>query len=268
MRRVHTAAALAGGLVCLAIVASPISAGEPPTTGTITVGPTSGHPRTEFVFSGEGCVSDTGPGVVDLAVLLGEDLVVEERPDLVPVEDDGSWTIGIVPNGFVPEAEAVGLWDVTATCFDAEKEQARVDYEVATFEVTARPTPPTTAPPTTTSTTTTTSPTRVARRQPSITVSPSTAAQGDTVTISGNVPITGSTSCASGDLVRLTSITDLFPPDGFGPQVPRDADGNFDTTYAIPTDTPPGTYGIGMRCGGGNVGISATLQATRPAVAL
>jgi hypothetical protein len=104
-------------------------------------------------------------------------------------------------------------------------------------------------------------PTTVAPSQPSITVSPSTAAQGDTVTIAGNVPVTGSRSCAPG-AVTLTSA-DLFAAEGgFGPQVPRDANGNFETTYTIPIDTPPGTYSIGMRCGGGNVGVSATLQVT------
>lgn len=94
---------------------------------------------------------------------------------------------------------------------------------------------------------------------PSIMVSPATAAQGDTVTISGNHPIAG--DCAPGD-ARLTSTAELFPPDGFGPLVPSDASGNFTMTYTIPTSTPPGTYSIGMRCGGSNIGVSATLQVT------
>jgi hypothetical protein len=93
---------------------------------------------------------------------------------------------------------------------------------------------------------------------PSITVSPSTAAQGDTVTISGNA----SGCSAEGNEVRLSSTPDLFPPDGFGPLVPLDGNGDFETTYTIPADTPPGTYSIGMRCGGGNLGVRATLQVT------
>jgi hypothetical protein len=77
--------------------------------------------------------------------------------------------------------------------------------------------------------------------------------------------LTGDQSCPSGDAVRLTSISDLFPPDGFGPEVARDTDGNLETTYTVRVDTPPGTYRIGMRCGGGNVGTSTTVQVVRPA---
>ena len=90
----------------------------------------------------------------------------------------------------------------------------------------------------------------------SISVDPSTASPGDSVTISGNVPTDG---CPASDAAQLTSTSDLFPPDGFGPQATRDASGNFSTNYAIPASTPLGAYGIGVRCGGGNVGISANL---------
>jgi hypothetical protein len=106
--------------------------------------------------------------------------------------------------------------------------------------------------------------TSVAGAASSITVSPSSARQGDTVTISGNVPVSGTPSCSSGDAVQLTSIADLFPPDGFGPQATRDASGNFRVQYVIPASTPPGTYSIGMRCGGGNVGVTASLRVTSP----
>jgi hypothetical protein len=104
--------------------------------------------------------------------------------------------------------------------------------------------------------------TSVAEAASGITVSPSSAHQGDTVTVSGNVPVSGTASCASGDAVQLTSTADLFPPDGFGPQATRDASGNFQVQYVIPAATPPGTYNIGVRCGGGNVGITTTLHVT------
>jgi len=100
---------------------------------------------------------------------------------------------------------------------------------------------------------------------PVITVSPTSAQSGESVTISGVVPPTGSRSCPSADAAQLTSTAALFPPDGFGPQVSRDARGKFQTNYTIPTATAPGTYNIGVRCGGGNVGISATLQVPHPA---
>jgi hypothetical protein len=88
-------------------------------------------------------------------------------------------------------------------------------------------------------------------------VSPSSAAPGDTVALSGNHPI--ARDCAPGAAI-LTSMENLFPPDGFGPGVPSDASGNFSMTYTIPTSTPPGTYQIGMRCGGGNLGGGGRLS--------
>jgi hypothetical protein len=152
MKSARTTAAVAAGLLVLAIVAgSPASAGEPPPTGTITVVPTnppSGLPGSEWVFSGEGCVSEAGPGTMEVLVFFGGELIVEFDPTFVTVDADGSWAIGMVPNGFVPNEDAVGTWEVTATCFDAETGQVLVDYETATFEVTAPPSPPATEPPT------------------------------------------------------------------------------------------------------------------------
>jgi hypothetical protein len=98
-----------------------------------------------------------------------------------------------------------------------------------------------------------------------ITVSPSTVPAGGTVTISGSVPTTGTGSCAPSDGATLTSTEALFPNGGFGPTVPRTSSGSFSTTYVVPASTPAGTYQIGMRCGGGNVGISATLTVTSSA---
>jgi hypothetical protein len=100
-------------------------------------------------------------------------------------------------------------------------------------------------------------PASMASAAASITVNPSTVTPGDTVTISGNVPVD---ACTASDPAQLTSTADLFPPDGFGPQAPRDASGDFTTTYAIPASIAPGTYSIGIRCGGGNVGVTADLQ--------
>jgi hypothetical protein len=151
MKRGRMAAAVTAGLVVSATVASsPAGAGEPAPTGTITVeptNPTSGLPGSEWMFSGEGCVSEAGPGVMDVLVFLGGELVWEHT--FGPFDADGSWGIGIVPNGIVPEEDAVGTWEVSATCFDAETWQVLVDYETTTFEVNQRPAPPTTTPPTT-----------------------------------------------------------------------------------------------------------------------
>jgi alpha-L-fucosidase len=96
----------------------------------------------------------------------------------------------------------------------------------------------------------------------SIAVSPSTVPAGGTVTISGSVPTTGSASCAPGDAAMITSVAALFPPDGFGPQAARDTQGGFSVSYTVPASTPPGTYALGVRCGGGNVGVSTDLTVT------
>jgi hypothetical protein len=99
----------------------------------------------------------------------------------------------------------------------------------------------------------------------SVTVAPTSATPGSAVTISGVVPTIGTALCPAGDAAQLTSIAALFPPDGFGPQVSRDANGNFRTSYTVPSGTAPGKYSIGVRCGGGDVGITAALQVTAAA---
>jgi len=91
----------------------------------------------------------------------------------------------------------------------------------------------------------------------SISVSPSTISPGGTVHISGSVSIQG---CPQSDDATITGTSALFPPDGFGPSVARNSSGDFAVDYTVPTSTPPGTYTLGVRCGGGNVGVSAQLH--------
>jgi hypothetical protein len=93
-----------------------------------------------------------------------------------------------------------------------------------------------------------------------VTVSPTAVPAGGTVTISGSVD---PTVCPVSDPVTLTD-TAVFPPDGFGPTVERDSTGAFSTSYTVPASTPVGSYNIGLRCGGGDTGVFATLQVTRP----
>lgn len=96
-------------------------------------------------------------------------------------------------------------------------------------------------------------------------VTPGTTSPGRTLTISGSVPSGGTASCPVEDAAILTSDAGFFPPDGVGPQLSRDATGGFQTSYTVPTATPPGSHRISVRCGGGNVGVSATVQVTRQA---
>ncbi len=98
-----------------------------------------------------------------------------------------------------------------------------------------------------------------ATHPPSITVSPTSTPRGGAVTIAGVVPTTGASLCPRADTAQLTST--LFPS-GLGPQVTRSATGAFTTSYTVPATATVGSYSIGIRCGGGNVGVSATLQVT------
>jgi hypothetical protein len=93
----------------------------------------------------------------------------------------------------------------------------------------------------------------------SISVSPSTAPAGSTVHISGSIPVK---RCAASDGATITGESALFPPDGFGPTATRNAKGEFAVDYTIPTSTPGGSYALGLRCGGANVGVAASLTVT------
>jgi hypothetical protein len=94
----------------------------------------------------------------------------------------------------------------------------------------------------------------------SIAVYPSTVRSGDSVIISGMVPLSGEVSCPSDATLIVTG--ELFPPEGFGPHPSRNAKGVFRFSYTVPTSTPPGLYHFGLRCEGGNVGVAANLQVT------
>jgi hypothetical protein len=102
----------------------------------------------------------------------------------------------------------------------------------------------------------------VAAAGSTISVSPSSVTAGGTVTVSGSIPTTGTGSCAASDGATLTSTEALFPQGGFGPTASRSSTGSFSVTYTVPASTPAGTYSIGMRCGGGNVGVTAALTVT------
>jgi hypothetical protein len=95
----------------------------------------------------------------------------------------------------------------------------------------------------------------------SITVSPTVVEAGGTVHISGSV---STQMCPAVDAVTVTGLSTLFPPDGFGPTAPRDAQGAFAVRYTVPAGTPAGRYDITLRCGGANPGVSAVLTVSKP----
>jgi hypothetical protein len=98
-----------------------------------------------------------------------------------------------------------------------------------------------------------------AAKKASISVSPTSVPAGSTVQISGSIPVKG---CPASDGATVTGEAALFPPDGFGPTAARDPSGDFALDYTVPTSTPAGSYDVGLRCGGGNVGVAASLTVT------
>jgi hypothetical protein len=95
----------------------------------------------------------------------------------------------------------------------------------------------------------------------SIQVSPSSVAAGDTVTLSGSVgPDSAALECPDG--VTLISEALVHTHDFAGlPAVVAavQPDGAFTATTTIPRSKAAGSYTITGRCGGGNLGVSATL---------
>jgi hypothetical protein len=95
-----------------------------------------------------------------------------------------------------------------------------------------------------------------------ITINPATVSTGGQVTVSGDVLANGTPGCTvPGD---VTLISDAFA--GLGEfagtgatTATADASGNFTTTVTLSPDVPPGTYTVSGRCGGGNLGVSASL---------
>jgi hypothetical protein len=96
-------------------------------------------------------------------------------------------------------------------------------------------------------------------KKASISVSPASVPAGSSVHISGSIPVK---RCPASDGATVTGDAALFPPDGFGPTAARDANGDFAVDYTVPTSTPAGSYDVGLRCGGANVGVAASLTVT------
>jgi hypothetical protein len=93
-------------------------------------------------------------------------------------------------------------------------------------------------------------------------VSPRSVTAGDTVTVSGSVgPGQAGSACATSIELLSTAFDDTHKFAGV-PAVTAAVrpDETFATTTRIPRSTPAGTYDISGRCGGGNIGVSATLE--------
>jgi hypothetical protein len=96
----------------------------------------------------------------------------------------------------------------------------------------------------------------------SINVAPSTVVPGDNVRLSGDILAGGTPGCDVSAGVTLISeaFAGLGEFAGVGAvNLPVDATGHFDSTVTLSTSLAAGTYSIGGRCGGGNIGVSANL---------
>jgi hypothetical protein len=97
---------------------------------------------------------------------------------------------------------------------------------------------------------------------PSLRVSPGSVTAGGAVTVSGSVGAEpAGSACATGVLLLSRAFVHTHEFAG----VPAVAaavkpDGTFTATTTIPRSTPARTYDISGRCGGGNLGVSATLE--------
>jgi hypothetical protein len=99
----------------------------------------------------------------------------------------------------------------------------------------------------------------------SIVVSPTAVQTSGTVTVSGDVLVNGTRGCAAGDDVTLISnaFAGISEFAGQGAVVlPVDATGHFSSSVTLKPAVVPGTYTITGRCGGGNLGVNATLTVT------
>lgn len=94
---------------------------------------------------------------------------------------------------------------------------------------------------------------------PSLQVSPTSVAAGGSVQVSGTCE--ANTSGFALSHAFLHDATHDFAGVGAAP-FQTDAAGSFSVAAAVPADIAPGSYDVTARCGGGNLGITATLTVT------
>jgi hypothetical protein len=98
-----------------------------------------------------------------------------------------------------------------------------------------------------------------------IVATPTSVATSGTVTLSGDVLANGTPGCAAPGTVTLISgaFAGLSEFAGQGAvNLPVDGAGRFSSAVTIKSSVAPGTYTVTGRCGGGNLGVSASLTVT------
>jgi hypothetical protein len=95
-----------------------------------------------------------------------------------------------------------------------------------------------------------------------ITVNPSTVPPGGQVTVSGDVLANGTPGCTvPGDITLISpAFAGLGEFAGVGATTATaDSSGNFSTTVTLSSSVAAGAYTVTGRCGGGDLGVSASL---------
>jgi len=101
--------------------------------------------------------------------------------------------------------------------------------------------------------------TSAAAQQASLHVTPSVVSAGGSVTVRGTCEPNAPGVVFSNAFFE--DPTHDFAGEGAATFM-SDASGNFSAVAQIPSSKAPGTYSIGARCGGGNLGISLSLRVT------
>jgi hypothetical protein len=146
MRRAAITAIAATAAVATSALIAGVPAGAQEGELPLSVSPTSGSAGTLVTISGAGCVTEAGPGDVEVYLFNeGEEEPAVVIDGIVP-DAEGNWQT----QGPVLPTDPIGIHPISATCFESpESDVVVADYEFVDFEVTAPPTttPPTTAPP-------------------------------------------------------------------------------------------------------------------------
>lgn len=147
MRRAAIAAIAATAAVATSALIAGVPAGaQGEELLPISVTPTSGPAGTLVTISGAGCVTEAGPGDVEVYLFNeGQDEPAETIVGIVP-DAQGNWQT----QGPVLPTDPIGIHPISATCFESPESSTVVaEYDFVEFEVTAPTTtpPPSTPPP-------------------------------------------------------------------------------------------------------------------------
>jgi hypothetical protein len=227
--RIIAALLLAATAALFTVAAAPASATTSTTTGTAVVVQASPSPVVaghSVILSGSVGPQGAATDCADL-ILYSEAFSLTNDPTMAPAYTTAKPSGTFSTSKRIPRAKAAGTYPIHLRCGGATVGGGSLVVQ--------------TAPST-------------------LLVSPPSVTAGDTVTVSGSLPPAPGSSCATG----VTLLSRAFVGTHEFADVPAigaavKADGTFTVTTRIPRSKAAGTYDITGRCGGGNIGASATL---------